>query len=321
LRCLIHFLYHNTLDRDVWIRFSDSRHFADVENLVGLYSRMTIDDADVRVAPGVEKWSSFWFAGSCDMEREFMVYVTFGSRELPIGGWIPASDDDLMIHRLTGRGPGDSVDGWSDTGDHGTSLLVPLGESACWLKAHQEQAQGIRATDPATGCAPPEEELAGEPLDGVDPLRISNFRSGPVCGEGSGEAGRPPSSRICQDTDIPIRGRDTCVFNEVRMPCTWWGFEFDYEDAQPDVPLACTWRRSRPGTEGNWEGLRSQGIETETIRIDLGDTAGHTFFPAFDIHTDDIAWPVIDVEFTCSYGGHRAFSATHRLLFSSQAGR
>lgn len=317
--CTIYFSYDHTADQDVWFRWGESTFTREGEVLGFLhdvFDRTYIGDEDEnRREPAGDqlRWANgFTFNGSCDTRRSFSVRVSFGSIELPIGGWTPEPAPFVEIRRVSG----DGQDYEPVPGASGRDLIIiPLGESACWLKAQQE-GTFIRSGDPATGCAVPDEEE-----EEVDPLRIQNFRSGPVCDEGSGDVGRPPSSRICEGTDIPIRGLETCVFNEARMPCTWWGFEFEYQNARPGVPLTCVWTRSRPGTEGNWEGVRSRGIATDSIHIDLGGTAGHTFFPAFDVYTDDIAWPVVDVEFTCSYGGHRAFSATHRLLFSSQARR
>jgi hypothetical protein len=64
------------------------------------------------------------------------------------------------------------------------------------------------------------------PEAGPGAMRISNFRSGHLCGEG-----------VCQQaTLIQVTGQDECV----RGSCTKYGVEFDYENANPALPLECT---------------------------------------------------------------------------------
>lgn len=63
---------------------------------------------------------------------------------------------------------------------------------------------------------------------GVDAgaMRITNFRSGHLCGDS-----------VCEQTTlIQVTGRDQCV----RGSCTKYGVEFNYENANPLMPLDCT---------------------------------------------------------------------------------
>lgn len=64
------------------------------------------------------------------------------------------------------------------------------------------------------------------PAAGPGAMRVMNFRSGPLCGDG-----------VCeQATLIRVTGQDTCE----RGPCTKYGVEFDYENAEPGAPLLCS---------------------------------------------------------------------------------
>ncbi|HKJ17996.1 MAG TPA: hypothetical protein VJ984_11635 [Xanthomonadales bacterium] len=61
---------------------------------------------------------------------------------------------------------------------------------------------------------------------GAGAMRISNFRSGHLCGDS-----------VCQQTTlIRVTGQDQCV----RGDCTKYGVEFEYENANPAMPLECT---------------------------------------------------------------------------------
>ena len=64
------------------------------------------------------------------------------------------------------------------------------------------------------------------PGAGPGAMRISNFKSGHLCGEG-----------VCEQTTlIRVTGQDSCV----RGNCTKYGVEFNYEGADPTAPIECT---------------------------------------------------------------------------------
>lgn len=63
---------------------------------------------------------------------------------------------------------------------------------------------------------------------------VSGFRSGPVCLE----HGQP--STVCRTAvDIQVTGDDSCAQPDGSKPCTWFGFEMDYRNANPREPLTC----------------------------------------------------------------------------------
>jgi hypothetical protein len=64
------------------------------------------------------------------------------------------------------------------------------------------------------------------PAAGPGAMRVSGFRSGPLCGE-----------RVCEQASlIRVTGRDICE----RGQCTRYGVEFDYRNANPSMPLECS---------------------------------------------------------------------------------
>ncbi|MGH7563823.1 MAG: hypothetical protein ACREK5_05320 [Gemmatimonadota bacterium] len=153
--------------------------------------------------------------------------------------------------------------------------------------------------------------LAGKDAE----FRIWNLVTGPVCRDQDlvderREQGQPPSDRICQGTDVPIRGRDGCIWSGEHRRCTWYGFEFDYENADPDEPLLCEWTRSRPGTEGNREGVRSEGLATDTFEVELEQESGRFFSPGYDLfQVVSGPWMTVRLHFECTYRGEPAFEA------------
>lgn len=103
---------------------------------------------------------------------------------------------------------------------------------------------------------------------GMGGVLVSGFRSGDVCTEG----GEPAS--VCQTAvDIRVTGEDECLQAEGVRPCTWFGFEFDYRNANPGEPLYC----QSTGTAGDFLGeMVSKAIEAAPAEddSDLGKLLG-----------------------------------------------
>lgn len=316
----------NTLDEDAWVLFDVSTHWRDVENPLGLHDPFRRRDfkggvqylgsaeiGNQRIAPG-EKLNMPWRDdGPCHTERRFYMYVSIGTHHVPAVGTYPVGDR-IYLERRTGRDDVPDSTLPAATAPGGEIVLIELGDPACWAT---DRNQHISWDDPVTGCADEEDEDE-TPAD-LGPLRITNLRSGPVCEAGTAEIGRAPSDRICPDRDIAIRGKDTCVFDGEEKRCTWWGFEFDYENADPEEPLVCVWTRSLPVNEGNYEEVRSRSIATDTVRYDLEGTSGHFFFPGFDTFPEAFPYPwmTVDAQRDCSYRDRHLFQLNHRLLFSN----
>ena len=82
-------------------------------------------------------------------------------------------------------------------------------------------------------------------------MRISDFRAGPACAD-----------KVCTQTaDIEITGNDSCDDG----PCTRFGMEFDYKNANPAAPLECS--TSTSGGDSDFiGGLIKQGSDAMATR-------------------------------------------------------
>jgi len=104
-------------------------------------------------------------------------------------------------------------------------------------------------------------------------VRVSGFRSGRVCMEG----GQPSS--VCQPAvDIQISGAERCDQAGGAQPCTWYGFELDYHNANPAEPLICQSSAAKGDFLG---GVMTKIIEAAPAKSDsepeseLGKLFGH----------------------------------------------
>jgi len=78
------------------------------------------------------------------------------------------------------------------------------------------------------------------PAASADAMHISGLRAGPLCDR---------EERVCeQSLNIRVSGEDSCPGG----PCTRFGMEFEYENADPGAPLEC--RTSTRGSDGDFIG-------------------------------------------------------------------
>ncbi len=89
------------------------------------------------------------------------------------------------------------------------------------------------------------------PESGPDAMHISGLRAGPLCGD-----------RVCaQRADIRVTGQDACERGSELESCTRYGIEFDYENADPSMPLECS--TSTSGGESDFVGdLLAKGLRS-----------------------------------------------------------
>lgn len=85
-------------------------------------------------------------------------------------------------------------------------------------------------------------------------VEINQFSAGLVCGKNDNATPirQPVAERICFETEtIYITGSSTCVFDGYDIPCTWFGFEFEYSDLSDGDTIICEGTSSQPHTYGN----------------------------------------------------------------------
>lgn len=122
---------------------------------------------------------------------------------------------------LVGGGPYDGRITYEYTRDD-AAALEPLYSCPSGASLQCTGTVGCLAAD-GTRVAPAFDTYpAGRP----GAMRISAFQAGPACGNG-----------VCEHAeDIRVDGADSCPGG----PCTRFGMEFDYRDADPGKPLECS---------------------------------------------------------------------------------
>ena len=100
-------------------------------------------------------------------------------------------------------------------------------------------------------------------------IGVAGFRSGRLCEQG------PGGSTVCEQTvDIQVTGADACAQGAGNARCTRFGFEFDYQRADPAVPLVCS-ASSRGGSRDLASVAVAQALSPVVGQdTDLGAAAG-----------------------------------------------
>ena len=125
--------------------------------------------------------------------------------------------------------------------------------------------------------------LATAPNGMSQELQIDNFRSGLDCRYADPNA-QADIGWICFETEtILMTGQGRCVFNGETRACNWYGYEFDYTNAQPDEEISCIVTSSEVGTIGNPDEVEAQNTKTYEYSYKLEGKDGHLYNPQYSI--------------------------------------
>lgn len=146
-------------------------------------------------------------------------------------------------------------------------------------------------------------------------LEIANVRSGPACpkpGDTTRQVGR-----ICfQAEDIHITGQGACVYDKDEVPCTWYGFEFDYSGAMEGDKITCAYTTSEPADVGDPDGVTNAASTSGEYELKLTPGASHIFNPQYSVFQYAIAQsPNVRDVTVCWFGERELFRINFTLIF------
>lgn len=113
-------------------------------------------------------------------------------------------------------------------------------------------------------------------------LEVTNVKFGLVCSFAEPQQG--VEGWVCHQTDdIFLTDQSRCVYDRTTMPCTWFGFEFDYTAQQERVKLQCLTETSHPKSSGNPSGVLAGDVTSSSFSLELERQKGHFFNPMYYI--------------------------------------
>lgn len=130
------------------------------------------------------------------------------------------------------------------------------------------------------------------------PVKISNFKVGYVCpaspgdpnyNEYPGQTSGITGGTICKETtQIVITDSQDCIFNRKSSPCTWYGYEFEYENMPKGASLSCLYVGSHPAMEGNPEGIRTRNLAQEEFSLEIEAGNGRFYNPLYTLAPNSV---------------------------------
>ena len=107
---------------------------------------------------------------------------------------------------------------------------------------------------------------------------IKNLKSGLMC------VGDDDKMHVCvETTEIPVTGKGTCVLDRREVPCTWYGFSFNYDTLTEPATLNCLWSADEAGDLGNPEKMKVSGVKESQYQLDLSVSETHFANPQYSV--------------------------------------
>ncbi|MEL6827865.1 MAG: hypothetical protein AAFN91_16580 [Pseudomonadota bacterium] len=140
-------------------------------------------------------------------------------------------------------------------------------------------------------------------------LHIHNFKFGLACGETVDADLIVRPTHICHESEnILITGQGQCLASGEWVPCTWYGFEFEYESSEPDPIVKCVARYNESTSFVDPDKVVDDDVSTTEYSIELPGTQGRFFNPQYSIFAyRSAAEPPIISTTICSHDGRVMF--------------
>jgi len=107
-------------------------------------------------------------------------------------------------------------------------------------------------------------------------VEIKNFKSGLVCTD------KKTFGWVCHNVeDIYVTGQSQCTFNNKSIPCTWYGFSFDYEKNRKGDVISCEYSSSDQAVVGNPKKIINDKSNVTSYTFELKEEKGHFYNPQY----------------------------------------
>jgi len=155
-------------------------------------------------------------------------------------------------------------------------------------------------------------------------VEITNVKSGLICPHKIDEKGAYKyDAYVCFETeDINITGQGRCVFNGETKLCTWYGFEFDYNNkTNAPVPLTCHFTSEGHTVIGNPNEIKESNFskaQVSTYEILLEPGKNHFSNPQYTIFSLAKQGTTNVTNNKCEIEGRHVFDAKFNITLPVQ---
>jgi len=150
-------------------------------------------------------------------------------------------------------------------------------------------------------------------------VEITNVKSGLMClYQPNAEGDQKIDPKVCFDTaEIKITGQGQCVFDGKQRPCTWYGFEFAYNNkTNNQITMTCHFTSNKPKVLGNPEGVLADDDTNYEIKLEPGK--GHFSNPQYTLfrYTNSVETS-LNIN-RCEIDGREAFEARFNITLPAK---
>ena len=144
--------------------------------------------------------------------------------------------------------------------------------------------------------------LAGCASQRSGQFEIANLKYGTICGTAYQD--------VCTQTaDIAIDGKGLCIYDHQDVPCTWYGFSFDYDSRFDGIVIDCDATTDYKIDVGNPQGIIQKDATDQRYQAQLHD--GRYVNPQYALYVPFDG--VRHLTESCSYQGQQLFRFTLNL--------
>jgi len=148
---------------------------------------------------------------------------------------------------------------------------------------------------------------------------ITNVKSGLMClYQPNSEGDLKIDPKVCFDTEeIKITGQGQCVFDGKKRPCTWYGFEFAYNNkTNNQITMTCHFTSNKPKVLGNPEEVLTDDDTNYEIKLEPGK--GHFSNPQYTLfrYTNSLE-TILNIN-RCEIDSREAFEARFNITLPAK---
>jgi hypothetical protein len=125
-------------------------------------------------------------------------------------------------------------------------------------------------------------------------------------------------TEVCGRSEfIDIVGENLCDWSDdIQYPCTWYGYQFDYEDATAGQTITCDVYRSNPTVFG--PETQVTGPSTARYTLEVGDSSGHIFHPSYNTYAPVRERLYIRESHRCQYAETPLYDVNYIIRFTPE---
>lgn len=145
-------------------------------------------------------------------------------------------------------------------------------------------------------------------------IEISNFKAGLMCG-----INKDTEGRVCfVQRDIQITGQSSCIANGQTKKCTWYGFSFEYEDADKTDIIKCKYNTTRVIQSINTEEVVDKSVDKGEFSFSMDEESGEFMNPQYAVMFASDDNLVIGYSTVCKVENEELFSYTFNLIYPTK---